>query len=417
MLAWPTSIDRHPLDITAERVTQAVEDTIQTCSRGGLWSFQTILSKMLEFESLPQHVSLYFRKTKLPPPIDIRRAPGRAGLSIMITNAKPTGENNVSEIDNVLSIALPAFRAPVELDGQNLAPDTEAHIMYNLEGKLLHKVHDEETTAAEQMCRVFQIVHRISAGFLKDRSFPSFTVLASGLVDAVFEGRHEFGAAIDVRSVKLTAQLRDHIPHNAPIARAEFSRTAGSKGTEEGKVESEPSEINSLMLDQAEETEIAEEAGLELQPAETTLSILEPRNDAEAVSEQSAIDLESPTSVPESTKPGDEAKHAQEQSKSGYQLKPETRTAFIALGSNVGDRLDNIENACREMDADPDIRIVRTSPLYETHPMYVADQDSFLNGACEVTKRIIELCRRKLLIEADPNIVETIRVTGQAQSY
>jgi hypothetical protein len=60
-------------------------------------------------------------------------------------------------------------------------------------------------------------------------------------------------------------------------------------------------------------------------------------------------------------------------------------TVFVALGSNVGDRLGNIENACREMDSDPDIRIARTSPLYETDPMYVSDQDRFLNGVCEVT--------------------------------
>ena len=57
---------------------------------------------------------------------------------------------------------------------------------------------------------------------------------------------------------------------------------------------------------------------------------------------------------------------------------------FIALGSNVGERLQNIEEACREMDADPHIRVVRTSALYETEPMYVTDQDRFLNGACEV---------------------------------
>jgi len=58
---------------------------------------------------------------------------------------------------------------------------------------------------------------------------------------------------------------------------------------------------------------------------------------------------------------------------------------FIALGSNVGDRLVNIEKACREMDAEPGIRIVRTSALYETAPMYVTDQDTFLNGVCEAS--------------------------------
>ena len=60
------------------------------------------------------------------------------------------------------------------------------------------------------------------------------------------------------------------------------------------------------------------------------------------------------------------------------------KNIFIALGSNMGDRLQNIENACREMDAQPEIQVLRTSALYETAPMYVEDQDRFLNGVCEV---------------------------------
>ncbi|KAH0361318.1 folic acid synthesis protein, partial [Aureobasidium melanogenum] len=60
------------------------------------------------------------------------------------------------------------------------------------------------------------------------------------------------------------------------------------------------------------------------------------------------------------------------------------RRAYIALGSNVGDRLDMIEKACLALDQDPDIKVTRTSLLYETEPMYVQDQARFLNGACEV---------------------------------
>jgi hypothetical protein len=60
------------------------------------------------------------------------------------------------------------------------------------------------------------------------------------------------------------------------------------------------------------------------------------------------------------------------------------RTAYIALGSNVGDRLDMIEKACLALDQDPNIKVTRTSSLYETEPMYVEDQARFLNGACEV---------------------------------
>lgn len=60
-------------------------------------------------------------------------------------------------------------------------------------------------------------------------------------------------------------------------------------------------------------------------------------------------------------------------------------TAYIALGSNVGDRVEALEAACRAMRDDPDIHITQTSPLYETEPMYVEEQERFLNGVCEIT--------------------------------
>jgi hypothetical protein len=62
--------------------------------------------------------------------------------------------------------------------------------------------------------------------------------------------------------------------------------------------------------------------------------------------------------------------------------------AFIALGSNLGDRVAMIEQACKEVDANEHVRILRTSSLYETKAMYVLDQDNFVNGACEVDKPI-----------------------------
>jgi len=42
-----------------------------------------------------------------------------------------------------------------------------------------------------------------------------------------------------------------------------------------------------------------------------------------------------------------------------------------------------IEQACQEMDA-RGIAVKKTSGLWETEPMYVLDQDRFVNGACEV---------------------------------
>ncbi|TQN67612.1 Folic acid synthesis protein fol1, partial [Colletotrichum shisoi] len=59
------------------------------------------------------------------------------------------------------------------------------------------------------------------------------------------------------------------------------------------------------------------------------------------------------------------------------------RTAYIALGSNLGDRVAWIERACAEMDR-RNIKVKRTSSLWETEPMYVLEQDRFVNGVCEV---------------------------------
>ncbi|ERT02609.1 dihydropteroate synthase [Sporothrix schenckii ATCC 58251] len=59
------------------------------------------------------------------------------------------------------------------------------------------------------------------------------------------------------------------------------------------------------------------------------------------------------------------------------------KRAYIALGGNLGDRIGWIEKACREMDS-RGIRVLRTSSLWETEPMYVLEQDKFANGVCEV---------------------------------
>jgi 2-amino-4-hydroxy-6-hydroxymethyldihydropteridine diphosphokinase / dihydropteroate synthase len=57
--------------------------------------------------------------------------------------------------------------------------------------------------------------------------------------------------------------------------------------------------------------------------------------------------------------------------------------AVIAFGSNVGDRIANIEAAVSRMNAQG-LRVSKLSSLYETKPMYYDDQDSFLNGVCQI---------------------------------
>ncbi len=53
--------------------------------------------------------------------------------------------------------------------------------------------------------------------------------------------------------------------------------------------------------------------------------------------------------------------------------------AYIGLGTNLGDRLGNIQEALRKLDDLPIIQLVRVSSVYETAPVGVTDQPFFLN--------------------------------------
>jgi 2-amino-4-hydroxy-6-hydroxymethyldihydropteridine diphosphokinase len=59
------------------------------------------------------------------------------------------------------------------------------------------------------------------------------------------------------------------------------------------------------------------------------------------------------------------------------------KTAFLALGSNVGDREANLRTAMTLLQGD-EIRVRRGSSIYETAPQELLDQPSFLNAVLDV---------------------------------
>ncbi len=59
------------------------------------------------------------------------------------------------------------------------------------------------------------------------------------------------------------------------------------------------------------------------------------------------------------------------------------KTAYLALGTNIGDREANLRDAVQRMESD-EIRVVARSSLYETAPQELLDQPSFLNAVVEV---------------------------------
>ena len=69
-------------------------------------------------------------------------------------------------------------------------------------------------------------------------------------------------------------------------------------------------------------------------------------------------------------------------------------TAYIGLGSNLGDREATLAAAVEELDAAPGVSVLGVSTLIDTEPVGVLDQPRFLNGALAIET---ELPPRELL--------------------
>ncbi len=59
------------------------------------------------------------------------------------------------------------------------------------------------------------------------------------------------------------------------------------------------------------------------------------------------------------------------------------RTAYLSLGSNLGDRSANLRQALEELESEG-VHVVHASSLYETEPQDVRHQPWFLNLAAQV---------------------------------
>ena len=59
-------------------------------------------------------------------------------------------------------------------------------------------------------------------------------------------------------------------------------------------------------------------------------------------------------------------------------------TAYLGLGSNLVNRLKNLQDASELLDTlDDGVRVIRSSNIYETEPWGLADQPKFLNCVLE----------------------------------
>ena len=85
-------------------------------------------------------------------------------------------------------------------------------------------------------------------------------------------------------------------------------------------------------------------------------------------------------------------------------------TAFIALGSNLGDPAGQIRSALSALDKLPDTRLLRQSSFYRNPPEGGLDQPAFVNAVVEIETRIGP---RALLIR----LLEIERAHGRVRDY
>ena len=81
----------------------------------------------------------------------------------------------------------------------------------------------------------------------------------------------------------------------------------------------------------------------------------------------------------------------------------ERHTAYIALGSNMGDRGNYIKDAIKALNDIRECQVQQVSELIETAPYGVTDQDNFLNGCLELETLLTpeELLKELNRIEAE----------------
>ena len=82
-------------------------------------------------------------------------------------------------------------------------------------------------------------------------------------------------------------------------------------------------------------------------------------------------------------------------------------TAFLSLGSNLGDRLGNLRTAIGEIEESDKIEITATSPVYETEPVGRQDQGWFLNLVIRIQTSLEPLALLERLVSLEDGMGRT----------
>ncbi|GGI43274.1 2-amino-4-hydroxy-6-hydroxymethyldihydropteridine diphosphokinase [Mammaliicoccus stepanovicii] len=85
--------------------------------------------------------------------------------------------------------------------------------------------------------------------------------------------------------------------------------------------------------------------------------------------------------------------------------------AYLGLGSNIGDRELQLEQAIKSLNEVEGINVTKRSPIYETKPVGYTDQPDFLNMCIEISTKLesLELLNACMMVERELHRVRETR--------
>ena len=78
--------------------------------------------------------------------------------------------------------------------------------------------------------------------------------------------------------------------------------------------------------------------------------------------------------------------------------------AYIALGSNLGDRIGQMQSALKALAADDQLKLIQISPVYENRAVGMGQADDFLNAMVQVETSMAPLALLDFCLEVESKL-------------
>ena len=385
--------------ITSQQVQAMVANALETATERGLFFIHNVVGALMESIPYEPDIAFIVRQNPIVVAAEVKHCikPVNFIVSFRDQRDKSTGER-----DRTLHITFPCITGlPFHVEGQGKTTSTNLLVVVRLHGTISTSTKARHMDTTAQISKLLGTLYRRLKLQLDNQVYTSLQRLTTDLASTLMHHRQELDTIVNLSNIEVRCYLQER---RQTLAQA-FAQSLKPLGSV-NKDEPQENPLRSELPDRRDidtKPEVAEsfrstlEEGKSIEPQLTESASRESNLTALAPTELEPTGLRSeeprktaigfPSSV--SSEP---CSSQWDNSEPQYSERREKRDrVFLALGSNIGNRLNNIEQACREMDAEPDIRVARTSALYETEPMYVTDQGRFLNGACEVGEPHLEI--------------------------